>query len=347
MMKLERCEIPAFAVIGKEGSTNDGEGFVAKLWEEANKHFNEVAELAAKDEDGNLLGIWGAMSDMNRAFQPWENEFTEGLYLAGVQCSMEQEPPEGWTKWVIPSYEYLYTERTDPKTFSQVIDWMKENQLPLAGAVHDFTCPQTGKNFLFFPIKKLVNIPAHKRKDMRRSDWKRILKRKYVWDRCTFQEKEGIASLILIREVVQPLVVRNGDHEVTIVDQGMSWLQIAFRNQYVWVTAMFDRHDRLLQIYFDITDGNQLEPADNPTFEDMYLDIVMEPDGSLFELDREELDEAYATGIVSEKQYQKSISEGQKLYCWLKENGLAFAEFCCTQMKKLKGQLKDGTDRTR
>jgi len=153
-MKIERCEMPAFAVIGKEGSTNDGEGFIARLWEDANSHFEEVASLAARDEWGNLLGIWGAMSDMSRSFQPWEDGFTKGLYLAGVQCGLEQEAPAGWTKWVIPGYEYLYAECTEPDLFPKMIAYMQENGISLAGAVHDFTCPQTGKNFMFFPISK-------------------------------------------------------------------------------------------------------------------------------------------------------------------------------------------------
>jgi len=153
-MKIERCEMPSFAVIGKEGSTSEGEGFIARLWDDANSHFNEVAELAAKDENGHLLGIWGAMSDMSRSFQPWEDEFTKGLYLAGVQCELDKEAPDGWTKWVIPAYEYLYTECTETDTFVQMIAYLKENAIELAGAVHDFTCPETGKNFMFFPIAK-------------------------------------------------------------------------------------------------------------------------------------------------------------------------------------------------
>lgn len=154
-MKIERCEMQSFAVIGKEGSTNDGDGFIAKLWENANGHFAEVASLAAKDENGNLLGIWGAMSDMSRSFRPWEDGFTKGLYLAGVQCALDKEAPAGWTKWNIPAYEYLYAECDAPDTFAQVIQYMEESGIQLAGAVHDFTCPETGKNFMFFPIRNL------------------------------------------------------------------------------------------------------------------------------------------------------------------------------------------------
>ena len=154
-MKIERCEMPAFAVIGKEGATSEGDGFVARLWEDANSHFGEIAALAAKDENGHLLGVWGAMTDMSRSFQPWEDGFTRGRYLAGVQCDLNQQAPEGWTKWIIPAYEYLYTECTEPNIFAQMIAYLQANSIALVGAVHDFTCPQTGKNFMFFPIRKL------------------------------------------------------------------------------------------------------------------------------------------------------------------------------------------------
>ena len=60
-MKIESCIKESFSVIGKEGSTEDGAGFVQNLWADANSHFAEVAHCAKKDENGNLVGIWGAM----------------------------------------------------------------------------------------------------------------------------------------------------------------------------------------------------------------------------------------------------------------------------------------------
>ena len=36
-----------------------------------------------------------------------------------------------------------------------MIQYLKDNNIELAGAVHDFTCPQTGKGYMFFPIKAL------------------------------------------------------------------------------------------------------------------------------------------------------------------------------------------------
>ncbi len=154
-MKVERCTMSSFAVIGKEGSTDEGEGFIARLWAEANAHFGEVAHLAAKNDQGEPLGIWGAMSDRSRSFRPWAEGFSKGLYLAGVQCELDKEAPAGWVKWVIPACEYLYAECDTPDLFPQMIQYMKEQGLELAGAAHDFTCPQTGKQFMFFPIRRL------------------------------------------------------------------------------------------------------------------------------------------------------------------------------------------------
>lgn len=143
-----------FAVIGKEGSTLDGEGFIQKLWEDANGHFSEVAHLAKKDANGRLVGIWGAMSDMSRSFQPWEDGFSKGLYLAGVECADTAEAPDGWTKWTVPGYEYLVVENR-AGAFAEALGQMRAEGISLAGAIHDHTDPATGKGYLYFPIRKI------------------------------------------------------------------------------------------------------------------------------------------------------------------------------------------------
>ena len=154
-MKIEKRIKEAFVVIGKEGSSLEGQGFIQKLWEDANSHFNEVQHLAKKDENGNLVGIWGAMSDLSHSFKPWEDNFSKGLYLAGIECGDNAEAPKDWTKWTIPGYEYICVETENENTFSNVLNYMSENNLTLVGAVHDFTCPETGKNYMFFPIRTI------------------------------------------------------------------------------------------------------------------------------------------------------------------------------------------------
>jgi predicted transcriptional regulator YdeE len=152
---MEHIIKPAFAVIGMEGSTEDGPGFIQALWEKANSRFGEVAHLAKTNPDGSLCGVWGAMSDFSRSFRPWEDNFTRGLYLAGVEVVDNAQPPEGWVRWDIPGYEYIRVENNTPDIFPRTLQSLAEQGLSLAGAVHDFTDPSTGKAYMLFPIRAL------------------------------------------------------------------------------------------------------------------------------------------------------------------------------------------------
>lgn len=155
-MQVERIEKPAFAVIGRLGSTKEGEGLVARLWQEANAHFGEIEPLVKRDENGVPVGFWGAMSDFSMAFQPWENKFSEGLYLAGAEVREEAEPPADWTKWQVPGFVYLRVKTDAPDIFPQTLRYLEENGLTLAGAVHDFNDPaDNGQSYMYFPIEKL------------------------------------------------------------------------------------------------------------------------------------------------------------------------------------------------
>ena len=152
---LRHIELPAITVIGKEGSTTEGKDMVARLWNEANEHFPEIAPLTRKNLQGQLVGIWGAMSDMSRSFAPWEDNFSKGLYLAGADCKPDSEVPEGWTKWVLPASEYVYVPNDNEDSFVNGLLLMAQEDLKLVGAAYDFTDPATGKMYIYYPIRRL------------------------------------------------------------------------------------------------------------------------------------------------------------------------------------------------
>ena len=82
-MDIAICELPSFAVIGIEGRAEPGHNPAPALWQTADARFDEVEALALRDENGVPVGFWGTMSDLSRSFQPWEDGFGRGLYLAG------------------------------------------------------------------------------------------------------------------------------------------------------------------------------------------------------------------------------------------------------------------------
>ena len=152
-MAYERVILPSFCVIGIEGTTDDGPGFIQRLWEKANSRFGEVAHLAAHTEGGGIR-VWGLMSDMSMSFKPWEDDFTKGRYLAGVEVLPDAEPPAGWTKWVSPAYEYVAAPQDGPDAFPRALSYLAANGLSLAGAAYDLTIPGSG-SFIYLPIRKI------------------------------------------------------------------------------------------------------------------------------------------------------------------------------------------------
>lgn len=157
-MEFFSCEMPAFCVIGKEGAAGGEENVAELLWREANAHFAEVEALALRDEAGALAGFWGAMSDCSRSFLPWEDGFSKGLYLAGVQAREDAQPPEGWVKWTVPAFRYIYTkvEGDYGEAFRAGLEALAAGGWELAGAVQEYNCPEeNGQLYLFFPVERL------------------------------------------------------------------------------------------------------------------------------------------------------------------------------------------------
>ena len=156
MNKYEIIDLPEIAIIGKEGLCTKEKNVVQDLWQQANSNFNDIADLGMKNADGSYAGFWGAMSDETMSFMPWTDNYSKGLYLAGIEAYEDTPVPAGWVKWVMPARKYLITEvslGSYEETFRNVINHLiPELGMKLAGAACDFTDPATGKNKLFFPV---------------------------------------------------------------------------------------------------------------------------------------------------------------------------------------------------
>lgn len=157
MIQYEMIDLPDIAIIGKEGFCTKEKNVVRDLWQQANSGFSEIADIGMKNPDGSYVGFWGAMSDETRSFLPWTENYSRGLYLAGIEVYEDTEVPGGWAKWVMPARKYLVTEvhpESYAETFGNVVNSLiPELGLKLAGAVCDFTEPATGQNKLFFPVE--------------------------------------------------------------------------------------------------------------------------------------------------------------------------------------------------
>ncbi len=156
-----------------------------------------------------------------------------------------------------------------------------------------------------------------KTKNMKRTDWHRLLERSYAVRDCRIGGIPGRESVLRIHKVTQPLWVKEGYGRVCIADAGHTWVQIALEGQPFWITAMFDGAGRFLQIYFDIARPPRFDDPDDPTFEDLYLDLVLTSRRELVVLDREELEAALAAGEITRQDYLFALDACERLYTHL------------------------------
>lgn len=176
-------------------------------------------------------------------------------------------------------------------------------------------------------------------KDMKRSDWHRVLKREYIARDCRIDGIRGKESLMLLRELTGPLTIHYPFGDTLIADKDYAWLQIGLRNQYIWLTAMYDDRGELIQLYFDITGGNCFDDEENPCFPDMYLDIVVTRTGEIHVVDQDDLDWALAESVITKDEYEHAWKVCHELETHLRKHKDEVIERCNCEFEELKRQI--------
>ncbi|WP_020616363.1 GyrI-like domain-containing protein [Paenibacillus daejeonensis] len=159
-MSVQIVDKISFTVIGKlgQGLAAEGPKWIPTLWQEAEHKFEEIQNLVKLDEEGNPVGLWGAMSDIAERFDRWTNQ---GKYLAGCEALDHCVAPPGWARWIIPSYKYAVipcNQDTYQRQFNYMInEYLPSNGYSIVGAVHEhYKSNETNGNlYLYFPIHKL------------------------------------------------------------------------------------------------------------------------------------------------------------------------------------------------
>ncbi|PFG05207.1 DUF402 domain-containing protein [Bacillus sp. es.034] len=147
-----------------------------------------------------------------------------------------------------------------------------------------------------------------KRKYGNRSEWKRVIKRKYSQSYLDTKEFKGYITLLNIIKVTEPLSVSYGESKVFIVDDGYMWLQQFPLEKNHSVTTMFDANGDIVQWYIDICVRNGIE-NDIPWMDDLFLDLVLLPSGEIIEKDAEELEDALSKRIIDKNLYDLAWNE--------------------------------------
>ena len=150
-----------------------------------------------------------------------------------------------------------------------------------------------------------------------------------------FSDLSGLEAAYRVSETRNPLRIKRNGELITMSDRDYAWYHFAPHGQNFWLSAAYTPELKLLELYFDITAGNDFSDPDNPCFRDLYLDVVLTPEGEVFVLDRDELENAYNSGQIGEDEYDKAQNALDDLLRRIEEEGASWISYCSTVIREL------------
>lgn len=163
---------------------------------------------------------------------------------------------------------------------------------------------------------------GQKRKYCDHRGWQRIVSSSYEQLSVSDREFNGYLTLFVIDAVREPLCVPVCGQTVCIADSGFSWLQQIPLNTDHVVTTMFDANGQVVQWYIDIRSDMGLGEDHVPWFDDLYLDLVVSPNGKFELLDADELQDAFDNGVIDKVLYDRAWQEARHLQTLIEQNQL-------------------------
>lgn len=141
---------------------------------------------------------------------------------------------------------------------------------------------------------------------------------------------KGYACFIKLQNIEKPLIVHNGEEDICIKDNNYEWIEAYSTDGNFALTIMYDDKGKLIEWYFDISKNIGIENG-IPYEDDLYLDLVITPNGDKIVLDEDELlearqkgvitqtdvDDAYNTLSLLDDKYAKNMDELEKLTNYL------------------------------
>ncbi|HEU5438104.1 MAG TPA: DUF402 domain-containing protein [Ktedonobacterales bacterium] len=153
-----------------------------------------------------------------------------------------------------------------------------------------------------------------KRKRANRDWWPRLVASRFVVTRLDTADFSGMAALLALDALSEPLVVTACGETLTVADSGYTWLHhFPADEPHYTLTTMFDVSGALVQGYVDICAHHGLDPDGVPYHDDLYLDIAVTAEGEAEILDAADLDAALRAGSISAGDHTLAWREAERV----------------------------------
>ena len=119
----------------------------------------------------------------------------------------------------------------------------------------------------------------------------------YTQKRIDEEYFKGYVCNLKFKDISNPLIIKNEIREFCIKDNDYEWFEVYPDNANYAITIMFDDKLNLIEWYFDIAKEVGIE-NNIPYEDDLYLDMIIMPNGQKLVLDEEELINALNKGEI-------------------------------------------------
>ncbi|MBN1257626.1 MAG: DUF402 domain-containing protein [Planctomycetes bacterium] len=157
--------------------------------------------------------------------------------------------------------------------------------------------------------------------DLSRPDWRQDPKNGYTIKSVNNNNFKGNLILIEISKIDSPWWCEWRDFRYCIADLGYTWVTHITEEENYLVHTVFDSSHTLVHHYIDIIDKFWFDKNQKPLISDLYIDLVILPNGEYCILDQEELANAFKLGEISEAQYRLARKTAERLETKIAEEG--------------------------
>ncbi len=173
-----------------------------------------------------------------------------------------------------------------------------------------------------------------KRSKLSYDEWKCIKSKKLKGKQISTDFFKGYIGIIEIEEVSEKQIWKFNGEDIVVCDDGLKWLSILPQNDSYCITAMMNADNEILLWYIDMIAAQGIDADGIPYFDDLYLDLVVYPDGTIIVDDMDELETALETKDITQAQFNLAISTSNKLKTGLLSNIDTFIEYTlrCKEM---------------
>ena len=158
-------------------------------------------------------------------------------------------------------------------------------------------------------------------------EWKCIKTKKRKGKQVNTDFFKGYIGILEIEEVTEKQVWRHNGKDIIVCENGSKWLSILPQDDFYCITVMMNANDDILLWYIDMIAEQGIDVDGVPYFDDLYLDFIVYPDGTIKVDDMDELVEALSQQNITEEQFNLAMKTSNKLQQGLLSNMNAFIDF--------------------